>query len=190
MKIDYQHFQLVTIDNSQDFAPYAESFAKAFQSVFTSPPYHEQFLLSEALAIMEFHLDTRQRWTMLAFLDDEVVGFGLGCALRNYPEISRHIHGLLPPKYTHYFAELGVVPEHRQQGLGKQITQRYLDWVDEQPYNHVLMRISDTPSLANQMFIDMGFEDIGVSMEIASRRVDGSFQKDRRLFLSRLIQTA
>jgi len=85
---------------------------------------------------------------------------------------------------------LGVIPEHRQQGLGKQITQRYLDWVDQQPYNHVLMRISDTPSLANQMFTDMGFEDIGVSMEIASRRVDGSFQKDRRLFLSRLIQTA
>ena len=130
---------------------------------------------------MEFHLETRQRWTMLAFLDDEVVGFGLGCALRNYPEISRHIHGLLPPKYTHYFAELGVVPEHRQQGLGKQITQRYLDWVDEQPYNHVLMRISDTPSLANQMFTDMGFEKIlafqwrlpPVEWTVRSKRIGG-----------------
>ena len=59
----------------------------------------------------------------------------------------------------------------------------------QQPYNHVLMRVSDTPNLANQMFIDMGFEDMGVSMEIASRRLDGSIQKDRRLFLSRLIQT-
>jgi len=189
MRTDYQHFQLLTIHNPTDFAPYADSFAKTFQAVFTSPPYQEQFLLSEALALMEFHLDTKQRWTMLALLDEEVVGFGLGCASRNYPEISRHIHGLLPPKYTHYFAELGVLPEHRQQGLGKQITQRYLDWVDQQPYNHVLMRVSDTPNLANQMFIDMGFEDMGVSMEIASRRLDGSIQKDRRLFLSRLIQT-
>ena len=189
MRTDYQHFQLVTIDNLEDFEPYAESFATTFQAVFTSPPYHEQFLVSEALALMEFHLETKQRWTMLALFEDKVVGFGLACALRNYPEISRHIHGLLPPKYTHYFAELGVLPAHRQQGLGKQITQRYLDWVDQQPYNNVLMRVSDTPSLANQMFIDMGFEDMGVSMEIASRRIDGSIQKDRRLFLSRLIES-
>ena len=62
----------------------------------------------------------------------------------------------------------------------------YLEWVDQQPVNNVLMRISDTPTLANQMFIDMGFEDMGVSMEITSRRTDGSDQKDRRLFLSRL----
>ena len=89
----------------------------------------------------------------------------IGLRLAKLPGISRHIHGLLPPKYT-LLRRLGVVPEHRQQGLGKQITQRYLDWVDEQPCNHVLMRISDTPSLVNQMFIDMGFEDIGVSMEL------------------------
>ena len=187
MPIQYQHFTLLAIDNEEAFQPYLESFALAFQSVFTSPPYHEQFLLSEATALAEFHLETKQRWTLLALLDDTVVGFGLACSLRNYPEISRHIHGLLPPKYTHYFAELGVLPEHRQQGLGKEITRQYINWVDQQPFNNVLMRISDTPTLANQMFVDLGFEDMGVSMEITSRKTDGTFRKDRRLFLSRLI---
>ena len=186
MRTEYQHFTLLNIDSLEEFEPYADSFAKAFQSVFTSPPYHEHFLLSEATALMEFHLETKRRWTLLALLDDEVVGFGMACSLRNYPEICRHIHGLLPPKYTHYFAELGVIPEQRQQGLGKKITELYLTWVDQQPVNNVLMRISDTPTLANQMFIDMGFENMGVSMEITSRRTDGSDQKYRRLFLSRL----
>ena len=190
MQIKYQHFTLIAIDNAEAFEPYAESFALAFQSVFTSPPYHEQFLLPEATAVAEFHFDTKQRWTLLALLDDTVVGFGLACSLRNYPEISRHIHGLLPPRYTHYFAELGVLTEHRQQGLGKQITQHYLKWVDQQPFNNVLMRISDTPTLANQMFVDLGFEDMGVSTEITSRKTDGSYRKDRRLFLSRLIPSS
>jgi hypothetical protein len=37
------------------------------------------------------------------------------------------------------------------------------------------------------MYLDMGFDDIGVYTEVHSRRTDGRVSTDRRLFLSKML---
>jgi len=180
--------QIIQLHSEADFQPYLQSFASAYKMVFSSAPYNEDFSLADALQIAEFHMQSSKQITFLALNgQNEVVGFGLGSTLRNYPEISRQVRGLLPPKHTHYFAELGVIPEYRQQGLGRILTQRYIESLNPSLFHHIVMRISATPDPGFNMFKQMGFDDIGVYTEITAKRIDGSTTNDRRLFLSRLV---
>ncbi len=47
------------------------------------------------------------------------------------------------------------------------------------------LRTSASRDGAYEMFRGLGFEDMGVYMEVTSRRIDGSVSTDRRLFLTR-----
>lgn len=186
---DFDKIHIVQLHSEEEFHPYLASFASAYKAVFSSPPYNEDFSLTEAQQVAEFHVNCRDHVTFLALTSqEEVIGFGLGSSMRNYPEISRQIRGLLPPKYTHYFAELGVVPGFRHQGLGRKLANAYIETLPPDVFHHIVMRISAIPDPGFEMFKQMGFEDIGVYTEITAKRIDGSINNDRRLFLSRLVK--
>ena len=57
----------------------------------------------------------------------------------------------------------------------------------DQKYTHAVLRVSAVRNLSYDMYMKMGFEDIGVYTEVHSRRVDGRVSTDRRLFLSKLL---
>ena len=181
-------YKLLEVSSMEEFAPYINSFAQAFSTVFATPPYNEQFSVEDSISLVEFHLETSHRYTLLAVEGNKVIGFGLASSVRNYPEITRQIQGLLPPVRTHYFAELGVLPEYRQFGIGKKLIQSYFQWLQDKNFHNIVIRISDSLEAANKIFIDMGFEDMGVSMEISTQTTDGHIRSDKRKFLSRLVQ--
>jgi GNAT superfamily N-acetyltransferase len=187
MSQNMDEVKIIQITDPIQLNPYLSALAVAYQSVFSSPPYNEQFYPAEVQDILIRHINTPYQITLLAMHHDEIIGFGLASPLRSYPEVTRQLRGLLPIRHTYYFTELGVQKRWRRKGIGRALTEKRLDLVDRSRYQHIVLRTSDNKDAAYLMYTNMEFEDMGVYTEISSRRVDGSIRTDRRLFLSRLI---
>ncbi len=180
--------RIVRLSRPDDAASYRASFAGAYQDIFSEPPYNDRFFPSEALSILEQYLETPENIVLLAVAGRaRVVGFGIGVPTLTRPDIARSLRGLLPTPHTFYLAELGVLASVRGRGLGKQLVAQRLEAIDHRKFTHVVLRVSAVRNLSYDMYMKMGFDDIGVYTEVHARRTDGRVSTDRRLFLSKLL---
>jgi len=180
--------RIVRIFTPEDSLPYRASFAGAYQDIFSEPPYNERFFPSEAQSILHRNLETPENICLFAVKGRaRVVGFGIGVPARSKPDIARDLRGLLPVQHTFYLSELGVLESARGQGLGKTLVDMRIAAIEHQKYTHAVLRVSAVRNLSYDMYMKMGFEDIGVYTEVHARRVDGRVSTDRRLFLSKLL---
>lgn len=180
--------RVLQVDRPEEVVPFRPSFVGAYQTVFAEPPYNERYFPSEAEGVLQRVLQTPGQISLLAVRGTtQVLGFGLGVPLASRPDVARHMHGLVPIPNTFYLAELGVLPDWRYRGLGRLLVQLRVDRIDRERYTHVLLRTSATRHPAHDMYQRMGFEDIGVYMEVPSRRLNGTVSSDRRLFLCRVL---
>ena len=176
------------IDRPEDAAPFRASFAGAYQDIFSEPPYNERFFPSEAQAALHRYLQTPGHIILFAVAGrSRVVGFGVGVPASTKPDIARDLHGLLPVQHTFYLAELGVLEGYRGRGIGRQLIEYRLQAIDHKRFTHVVLRVSAVKNISYDMYIRMGFDDIGVYTEVHARRIDGRVSTDRRLFLSKIL---
>jgi GNAT superfamily N-acetyltransferase len=184
--VQFGDVTIIRLQNPADAAAYRASFVGAYQTVWSQPPYNEEFYPYEAEAVLKRQLQGPGHITLLAVRGiSTVVGFGFAVPLRSREDVAREMTGLLPPAHTMYLAELGILPEWRKKGLGSAMIDERLRLVDGQTYTHCLLRTST--SIGYELYSDRGFEDMGVYMEVQSRRTDGSVSTDRRLFLSKVL---
>ncbi len=180
--------RIVRVKTVEEAQRYRASFAGAYQDIFSEPPYNERFFPSEAQGILNRYLQTPENVCLLAIRGrSKVVGFGIGVPAPSKPDIARDLRGLLPVNHTYYLAELGVLESARGQGLGKTLVAKRLELIEHEVFTHAVLRVSAVKNRTYDMYIDMGFDDIGVYTEVHSRRTDGRVSTDRRLFLSRLL---
>lgn len=180
--------RLLHVQSPEEAAPFRASFVGAYQDIFSEPPYNERFFPSEAESVLQQYLQTPENTTILAVKgESSVVGFGVGVPAGSRPDIARELRGLLPVGHTWYLAELGILSAWRSRGLGRALVNVRLGLVDPQRYSHVVLRTSAIRNASYEMYLSMGFDDIGVYMEVPARRVDGSVTTDRRLFLSKVV---
>ena len=179
---------LIRVHTPREVLPYRASFVGCYQTVWSEPPYGEEFYPYEAEAVLRRQLQSVGHITLLAVRGlSTVVGFGFATPVKTRPEVARHMMGLLPSDHTMYLAELGVLQGYRGLGLGGAMVEERLAEIDRQVYTHALLRTSATKNAGNEMYLSRGFDDIGVYMEVPSRRVGGSVRTDRRLFLSKVL---
>lgn len=180
--------RIVRVSTPEEAAPYRASFAGAYQTIFSEPPYNERYFPSEAQAMLATYLEQPESIVLLAIKStSSVVGFGIAVPLRSRPSVARELAGLVPVQHTFYLAELGVLSSARGQGIGKSLVQRRVDLIDKTRYTHVALRTSAMRNASYEMYMRMGFDDMGVYMEVPSRRQDGRVTTDRRLFLSKVL---
>lgn len=180
--------RIIRISTPEEALPYKASFAGAYQDIFSEPPYNERYFPSEAQSILRRYLSTTENICLLAIRGrTKVVGFGIGVPATTKPDIARDLRGLLPVPHTYYLAELGVLESARGEGLGKTLVGQRLELIDHQKFTHVVLRVSAIRNRSYDMYMDMGFDDIGVYTEVHSRRTDGRVSTDRRLFMSKLL---
>lgn len=180
--------RIVRVSTPEEAAPYRASFAGAYQTIFSEPPYNERYFPSEAQAMLDTYVGMPESIVLLAVKGtSSVVGFGIAVPLRSRPSVSRELAGLVPVQHTFYLAELGVLSSARGQGLGRALVQRRVDLIDKTRYTHVALRTSAVRNASYEMYMRMGFDDMGVYMEVPSRRQDGRVTTDRRLFLSMVL---
>lgn len=180
--------RIVRVHGPDDAEPYRLSFGGAYQDIFSGPPYFERFWASEAMGIFDSFLRMPDHLSLLAVKGrTRVVGFGIGVPVMARPDIARELRGLVPVRHAYYLAELGVQDSYRGRGIGQQLIDQRLQLIDRQRYSHVLLRTSAERNASYQLYLSKGFTDMGVYMEVPSRRVDGTVKTDRRLFLSRVL---
>ena len=180
--------RLVRITRPEEVIAYRASFAGAYQDVFSEPPYSERISPSEAESALSRYLQVPEHVTLLALQGrSKVVGFGIAVPLVARPEIARELRGLIPVQHTFYLAELGVLESQRARGLGTSLVKVRLGLIDRHRYSHVVLRTSAVRNASYEMYMRLGFDDMGVYMEVPARRADGTVKTDRRLFLSRVL---
>jgi ribosomal protein S18 acetylase RimI-like enzyme len=180
--------RIIRIQDLQSAAPYRASFAGAYQTIFAQPPYNERFTPQEAWSVLKRNLQTPENLTLLAIKgNNQVVGFGFAVPITARRDITRELTGLIPIRHSYYLAELGVLESARGLGLGSLLVQKRLENIDQQRYTHVVLRTSATRTTSYKMYMKLGFDDMGVYMEVPSLRRDGRDTTDRRLFLSRVL---
>lgn len=181
--------EIKSVRNFTEIEPYMQSLCQTYQIVFATAPYNERFYPNEVQNLVYNHLKGKEQSTLLALKGERVVGFGLGAPVRNYPDIARRIRGLLPVKQTYYLADLGVLPDFRRKGLAHQITARHIETMNASRHNYayIVLRSSYSEDPAHFLFQKMGFEDMGVYMDIHSRKTDGSTRTDQRMILSKMV---
>lgn len=181
-------FNIVRINSKTEAEPYLDSFAAAYQTIFSAPPYNESFSIEEARNVFLNQVAFPQSINLIVVdKDNSVVGFGFAIPVEHRADIAQHLRGLTPIKHSFYFSELGVLPGWRRRGIGKILTERRLSLIDSSRYSQVLLRTAEMPDASHQMYLALGFEDMGVYIEVSSKRTDGQLTTDRRLFLSRLL---
>ena len=184
--MQYGDVTIIRVEGAAEVVPYRASFVGAYQTVWSEPPYNEEFYPYEAEAVLRHQLQSPGHITLLAVRGiSTVVGFGFAVPVRHRADVLRELTGLLPTPHTMYLAELGVLPEYRGHGLGGALVDERLRLIDRKKYSHALLRT--ITSIGYALYTERGFEDMGVYMEVRSRRVDGSVSTDRRLFLSKVL---
>lgn len=180
--------RILRVESLEDAAPYRASFVGAYQDIFSEPPYNERFYPNEAEGVLTAALQVPEHQVILAVKGElTVVGFGIGLPASARPDIARELRGLLPVAHTWYLAELGVLGSWRNRGLGHDLVKHRLEVIDRRRYSHVVLRVSASRNASYDMYLSLGFDDIGVYMEVPARRVDGTVSTDRRLFLSKVL---
>lgn len=176
------------IVTTEDVATWRAGFIGAYQTVFSGFPYFERWYPSEAEGVYRKLTATEGNVTLVATRgESQVVGFGVGIGLADKPAVATHLAGLVPVKHTFYLAELGVLDQWRGRGVGRTLVRERLRLIDPDRYSHVVLRVSMNHSPSSEMYKAMGFEEMGVYMDVSAMRVDGRVTTDRRMFLSKLL---
>ena len=180
--------RIIQVNSESTILPYRASFAGAYQTIYSEPPYNERFYPSEAQATLYHNLQIPENITLLAIKgESQVIGFALAVPVVHHPEVTRELRGLLSIKHSFYISELGVLEPYRRKGLAKQFTDLQLKSIPTGKYTQVVLRLSVQQSGALHLYQQFGFEDMGVYSEVSARRTDGMVRTDRRYFLSRLL---
>jgi ribosomal protein S18 acetylase RimI-like enzyme len=171
-----------------DIAQWRAGFIGAYQTVFGGFPYNERWYPSEAEGVYRRLTSYPDNITLLATRgESQVVGFGVGVPILCNRAVSNVLTGLVPLKHTFYLAELGVLEEWRARGVGRTLVHERLRLIDDKRYSHVVLRVSNVGSPSSLMYKAMGFEEMGVSMDVSAMRTDNKVTTDRRVFLSKLL---
>lgn len=176
------------LEGPEDAARWRAPFIGAYQTVFGGFPYFERFYPQEAEGIYRKFTSTPQNISILATRQEsQVVGFSIAVPLASVERIAVHLTGLVPIPHTFYLAELGVLEGYRKRGIGSCLTAERLKRIDRDRYSHVVLRVSANNNPSADMYRTMGFEDVGVHMDVRSPRTDGRVTTDRRMFMSRML---
>ena len=181
--IQYHH--LVDADA---VARWRTAFIGAYQTVFSQEPYLERFSPAEADGIYRKLTSTQDHVTVIATDGPrKLIGFGIGVSLQHKADVARELGGLVPIRHTFYLAELGVLPSYRNQGIGRRLVQERMQRIDGARYSHAVLRMSSLYAPSDSLYASLGFESMGVSMEVRMLRTNGKVTTDRRDFLCQVL---
>ena len=176
--------RLVEVRTDADRARWRPGFIGAYQTIFARAPYFERFTPADAEGVWRRLTSVPENITMIAAAGgDRVAGFGIAIPLRFQRDVSRELSGLISDAHTFYLAELGVLPEYRRHGLGKDLLRARLQRIDPNRYHAVVLRASASRAGDYSLYKALGFEEMGVTTDVPNMRVDGRVTSDRRVFL-------
>lgn len=162
------------------------SLIELYKRLFSKEPYFEQFSDKEVAGYFNDYV--RSGLLFLAQDGKKTVGFGAAVPLSK--EIALADLGKqfgIDPESTWYMADLGVDDERFQRvGMAKQLVEARLNAMPKGTI--ALMRTSVDNIASLSLYRSLGFAEIkGMVQEVEGKRIDGTFKKDKRIFLSKVL---
>jgi ribosomal protein S18 acetylase RimI-like enzyme len=180
--------QLHWIRNPKEATEWRAGFIGAYQTVFAEPPYNERYTPIDAEGIYQKLTSISGNITLIAAKKNRaVVGFGIAIPIKDKYSVSSELSGLIPLPHTMYLAELGVLEEYRRMGIGRTLIRERMRLIDRNNFTHVVLRVSTNVDPTKKLYESLGFEDMGVYMEVSRVRNNGLVKTDRRQFMSHLL---
>jgi len=176
------------ITSDDDAQTWRAGFVGAYQSVFSGFPYFERFYPSEAEGVYRKLLKTPGNIVLVATRGvSQVVGFAAAYPLVHKEAVATQLTGLVPIQHTYYLAELGILEAYRGRGLGARMVKERVRLIDRDRFSHVVLRVSMNHNPSSEMYRALGFEEMGVHMDVSAMRTDGRVTTDRRMFMSKVL---
>ena len=114
--------RLVHVTTPAERSRWRAGFIGAYQAVFARAPFFERFSPAEAESVWRRLTTAPDNITLVAIdARERLVGFGIGVPLARQHDVARELTGLVSVPHTFYFAELGVLPTWRSQGIARSI---------------------------------------------------------------------
>lgn len=171
------------------FMPSLAEFKKIFPSVYAAyadcfgkPPYDEYFAPNAVKDMFEGYI--RNGILLLAYDEtlEECVGFMAAVPLRLDEEVADIAvqYGLNAEDWW-FIADFGVVSSHRKRGLAFKLGQALLGYI---PAKNILSRTNERNIASIAAHRKLGFSLVAdMEQVVESKRIDGSYRKDRRIFM-------
>jgi ribosomal protein S18 acetylase RimI-like enzyme len=176
--------RVVSVASEADRLRWGIGFVGAYQTVFAGAPYLERFTPDEVDGRWRRLTGLPHHLTLVAVTPrDQVVGFAMGLPLRHQRDVCTLLAGLVDVDTTFYFGELGVLPEWRGQGLGRRLMRDRLKRLPRDRFPDVVLRVSASHASDLSLYEAMGFQRMGVHMDVPNLRTDGRVRTDRRIVL-------
>ncbi len=186
-----QHDEAIRIHrptSGTEAAPWRDAFLEAYPKIFSEAPYHEAISPARAATVFDTVWGLPDAIGLIAESPEgDLAGFAFAVPLRHKRDVATFLSGLTPIKHTMYLAELGVQPAYRSRGLGRALVFERLKLMDPRVYTSVVLRVPEGASHSHDMYRALGFQDMGVSMEVLAPRTHGAMGTDRRQLLSRVL---
>lgn len=158
-----------------------DDFAKVFK-VFEDFPFFESWA-PEAIR-EEFEMFMTEGEIFGCYLEQKCIGI---------ITIQPHKDGKYPVKFKNnekvmYLSDVAVLPEYRKKGIAGDLFHHVIDHSKAMGYNKIYLRTNKVNSMSYGIAVKCGFTIIeGIEQDVERIRVDGTVQKDRRIFLERIL---
>lgn len=154
-----------------------------YQETFAAYPYFESFSDEEVKSFFQEYLEKGLLY--LAKNQDGVIGFGAALPLSEVPAVGEIFKDQdLDLTNAWYMADLGVKADLWKNGIGKSLVQARLNAIPKG--GTIIMRTSEKNIPSQSLYTGLEFEQVeDLYEEVEQKRVDGSVQKDKRIFLVR-----
>ncbi len=159
--------------------------ADLYSRVFAEPPYLEKFLPEESIAVFKDYLYRGGAIYMARdpAAGNKVVSFLVTTPLKVEPEILSVLSDRIESDQAIYFADAGVEAAYRRRNISVMIKNFAFEDARLQGYKFGFSRTSAESYKQISAFNKVGGVTLaGVFQDVASRRLDGTLSRDRRIF--------
>ncbi|CAA6802642.1 MAG: Unknown protein [uncultured Sulfurovum sp.] len=171
--------------NKDNYELYKNDYIKIYQNIFAQSPYFEIFTDEEVEEVYQLTL-LNATISLLAIENNQIIGFALGIKLSIHHDEKFKI---LANQYFDldkvlYNAELGVLPEYRNMGIGNKLIQKRLSFAKDIGYKIVCMRTKKEGSMSISLYQKLGFKILDGVEEVSKTKKNTLLnKKDIRVIL-------
>jgi len=212
-KVEYVDFGFEDNETSYPLSrdEYRASLIGTFQMAFNESPYGENFDFETMQSFLD-ETEEKDYLGRIALVDNNVVGFAWGYKIESgmssdFPDEIFGPKTELSKGDSYCFEELGVLPDYRGQGIGKELKKKELQQVKQrEDISHGFMRTQyngerleglelpdgyETGENGNErklgLDVDLGFEPVEVQggPVIEEVNLEGTKGSDERIYMSR-----
>jgi len=145
--------------NKTNYEQYKSDYIKIYKEIFSQSPYFEVFTNEEVEEVYQLSLLV-STISLLAIKDNKIIGFALGIQLSIHNDENFKI---LTKKYFDldkvlYNAELGVLPEYRNIGIGSLLVTKRISFAKDKGYKIICMRTKKEDSMSISLYQKLGFK--------------------------------